>query len=177
MPKRRTTAKKTARQGKTTDYLVKLALDSSLLDTDILIPQMIPAMRSFFLLKQEYTNGHYVIKHQMDAVLGCYGPFNIELLQTFIMNQLSEEEYFQKKELASDTTFRNEFMNMLLDSIPDDPTLNQNERLSVALLKILFKQRVDNLTKQLKENTPCLGKHPLYPEWSLHTLPLGEYSP
>jgi hypothetical protein len=147
MPKRRTTAKKTAEPGKTTDYLINLAFDS-VLDTD---PRL-PIMRSYLLRKQELTNGHYLMKHYMDGVLGDYGPFNVELLQTFPINQLSEEEYFKNKELASNTTFLNLFTNELLLSIPDDLSLNQNERLSVALLKMYFQVRVDSLIKVMNEN-------------------------
>ena len=154
MPKRRTTAKKTARQGKTTDYLIELALDS-ILDTDI------PGLRSSFLLEHELTNSHYLLKHQMDDVIGCYGTFNIELLKTFPLKQVSEEEYREQKELASDRLSRIVFIRLLLQVVPDDPTLNQSERLSVALLKTLFKKRVEDwivenkdLIDENKENIP-----------------------
>ena len=172
MPKRRTIprniikkrANKKAKQGNTTDYLIELALDS-VLDTDL------PELRSFFLLEHELTNSHYLLKHQMDAVIGCYGTFNIELLKTIPLIQLSEEEYRQKKELASDNTFRSAFTRMLLKTdIPDDPTLDQNEKFSLALLKTLFKQRVDEILDAIKENTPCLGVHPDNPRLTLHNL-------
>lgn len=164
MPKRRTTAKKTARQEKSTDYLIELALDS-VLDTDT------PEIRSFFLLERELTNSHYLLKHQMDAVIGGYGPFNIQLLKTIPLIQLSEEEYHQKKELASDNTFRSEFIRMLLDSgSPSDLSLTHNERFSVALLKTLFKKQVDDILGAIKEKTPCLGVHPNNPRLTLHNL-------
>jgi hypothetical protein len=164
MPKRRTTAKKTANQEKSTAYLIELALDS-VLDTDL------PGMRSFFLLKQELTNGHDLMKHLMDGVLGDYGPFNIELLQNIPLKQLSEEEYRRKKELILTKSNLNLFINKLLfTDIPDDPTLTQNERLSIAFLKMMNKQRVDNFLDCIKEKTPCLGVHPDNPGLTLHNL-------
>lgn len=162
MPKRRTiprntkkTANKKARQGNTTDHLIKLALDS-VLETTLPIPEMRQLTSSWFLLKHELTNTHYLLKHQMDASVGeVCGPFNVELLRNFPLKQLSEEEYREKKELASEDYFISYFTRMLLKTdIPDDPTLNQSERLSVALLKIMFKKRVEDLLDEIKENIP-----------------------
>lgn len=164
MPKRKTTAKKTANQEKSTDYLIQLALDS-VFDTDI------PAMRSWFLRKQELNNGHYLMKHLMDGVLGDYGPFNIELLRNIPMKELSEEEFHRKKELLLTKSSLNLFSNkLLLTNIPDDPTLTQNERLSLAFLKTLFKKQVDDYLEMIRKITPCLGVHPDNPNLSLRTI-------